>query len=319
MLRRMNQQPPLTDTNSARIPFRVPAVRHLAWMCRVPQLISSPIKFDPGNYLPADAVARLRAWDAEPDHGPAILTELPAKRLGLYFERLYACLMEDVLGWEILLQNQPILGEGRTLGELDFIVRNPADGLIEHHEIAVKFYLGYRRANRDGPLWYGPNARDRLDLKSGKMTDRQSQLTERPETRDLLASLGINAPIRPRLFMPGYLFYPWGTQLSSPTGPAANHLRGSWLFIDELEQPGLAARHNTRHWVPLVKPHWLGPWHQDHVPARQPTEDALEMVRSKGIPRLFAIMEPDEAVGIWREASRVFVMPGAWPGKSNHG
>ncbi|WP_040474144.1 DUF1853 family protein [Marinobacter algicola] len=296
--------------------YHVPAVRHLAWMCRAPQLISSSMGFDPENYLPDDTVERLKVWDHAPHLGPSVLTEEPAPRLGHYFERLYECLMKDLLGWEILLKNQPVRNNGITLGELDFVVRNPADNVIEHHEIAVKFYLGHHETEKDKPLWYGPNARDRLDIKTRRLTDHQSQLTAKPEARNLLTSLGIDMPARPRIFMPGYLFYPLKTALPSPNSIPPGHLRGHWLYIDNLDAKdttGNKETTDTKHWIPLIKPHWLGPWRQQEAPDRNQTEDALDMVRSAGIPRLFAALEQCDD-GHWWETSRVFVVPNAWPG-----
>lgn len=285
-------------------------MRHLAWMCDAPQLISSAMGFDPKQYLPEGMEERLKAWDRAPHHGPDVLTEQPARRLGHYFERLYECLMQDLLGWEILLKNRPVRSNGITLGELDFIVRNPTDNSIEHHEIAVKFYLGYRDNGHDTPLWYGPNSRDRLDIKTLRLTDHQSRMTERPEARSLLTSLGIETPVRPRIFMPGYLFYPMGSALSPPENIPPGHLRGDWLYIDALD--GVDARH----WIPLIKPHWLGPWRQPHAPEHRHTEEALDVVRSAGIPRLFAALEQSPEDGYWREASRIFVVPGDWPAPS---
>ncbi|AHI32306.1 hypothetical protein SAMN04487868_107174 [Marinobacter salarius] len=301
--------------------YHVPAVRHLAWMCRAPQLISSPMGFNPENILPDDTEERLKAWDRAPQHGPEVLTEEPARRLGHYFERLYECLMRDLLGWEILLKNQPVRNNGITLGELDFVVRNPADNVVEHHEIAVKFYLGHLETGQDKPLWYGPNARDRLDIKTRRLTDHQSQLTEKPEARNLLTSLGIDTPARPRIFMPGYLFYHLTNALPSPDNVPPGHLRGHWLYIDNLdakETTGNEKTTDTKHWVPLIKPHWLGLWRQEEAPDQNQTEDALEEVRSAGIPRLFAALERSED-GDWREMSRVFVVPSEWPGLPRRG
>ncbi|MCL7943983.1 DUF1853 family protein [Marinobacter sp. ATCH36] len=292
----------------AHLDYRVPAVRHLAWMCHAPQLISSPMGFVPEKYLPADAEERLRAWDNEPRLGPAVLTEQPARRLGHYFERLYQCLMEDLLGWEILLKNQPVRSNGITLGELDFVVRNPVDNAVEHHEIAVKFYLGYRETAQQTALWYGPNSRDRLDIKTQRLISHQSQLTGRSEARSLLKSSGIETPARPRVFMPGYLFYPSGEPMPPPADVPPDHLRGEWLRIDE-------ASHTSR-WIPLIKPHWLGPWRQRQPPDPQQAEEALEVVRSAGIPRLFAVLEQSPDDGFWQESSRLFVVPETWPGSS---
>lgn len=320
----MNQQPQNTpfanDFSAAIAQYRVPAVRHLAWMSRAPQLIGPAVRFDLSEHLPEDLEQRLRAWDKAPQTGPAVLTEKPAQRLGKYFENLYQCLLGELLGWDILLSNQPVRTNGITLGELDFIVRNPVDQAIEHHEIAVKFYLGYPAGHpgntRTGPLWYGPNASDRLDLKTARLISHQSRLTERPETRELLQGLAIPVPARARVFMPGYLFYPAGQPLPSPAGVAPNHLRGEWLGIDDLDRmnhAGTLPETLRGRWVPLVKPHWLGSWRQDAAPDKREAEQALAMVRSTGAPRLFAVLAHDSELGLWREHNRVFVVPATWP------
>ncbi len=317
----MQQRPDITvlskvlSTAHARAiaQYRVPAVRHLAWMCRTPQLVGSPVAFDLSDHLPENLEETLNAWDVSPETGPALLTETPPRRLGHYFENLYGCLLRDLLGWEILLRNQPVRSNGITLGELDFIVRNPGDQAIEHHEIAVKFYLGVSQA---GPLWYGPNASDRLDLKSERLVSHQSRLTERPETRDLLHALNIPTPGRARIFMPGYLFYPASQRIPSPIDAPPNHLRGEWLYIDELDRmshSGTLTEALSGRWVPLVKPHWLGPWLQEDPPEKHGAEEALEMVRSAGTPRLFAVLGDVPEQGLWREHNRVFVVPGIWP------
>ncbi|MCL1484758.1 MAG: DUF1853 family protein [Marinobacter sp.] len=157
-----------------------PAIRHLAWLCSSPQLLQCPLSFTPQRYLPNDYLATLLNWDAHPQNAPALLGEPPQKRLGHYVERLYRVLLENLLGWDILLQNQQIHSDGRTIGELDFVVYNRHRQRIEHHEIAIKFYLGHTQ-------WFGPNAHDRLDLKTRSLLDQQSQRSQTPEARELLA------------------------------------------------------------------------------------------------------------------------------------
>ena len=130
-------------TANNQIPeLKTPAIRHLAWLCRAPQLLHSSLTFEPARYLPVDADKTLRLWDQNPETAPALLKEAPQKRLGFYFERLYRVLLQDLLGWDILLQNQQIQSNGRTIGELDFVVHNRLEDRIEHHEIAIKYYLG---------------------------------------------------------------------------------------------------------------------------------------------------------------------------------
>lgn len=292
--------------------YRTPAVRHLAWMCSTAQLLADPLVVDLQAYWPEDLYARLDTWDADPAAGPAVLTEPANRRLGIYFESLYACLLSDILGWELLVRNLPIRHAGITLGELDFIVRNAHTGSVEHHEIAVKFYLGYVQpgsAAEPGDVrWYGPNARDRLDLKTRRLLDEQSQRCALPETAAALRLAGIEQPHISRIFIPGYLFYPIDVQVQTASWVPANHSRGIWAYLDDI------MRLDTNHWVPLRKPHWLGPLVQPAAPDQDERERAFAEIRLAATPRLFAQLQQDPASGNWREVQRIFVMPARWPG-----
>lgn len=288
------------------LPWR--PVDHLAWLCRAPQLLDSPLRFPLTDYLPDDWQARLAHWSADPAARPQCLAEPANPRLGYYFERLYECVLTQLLGWELVTRNLQVReAGGRTLGELDFVVRNPGTGAVEHHEIAVKFYLGYPQ-NQAGTRWYGPNSHDRLDLKVGRLLDHQSRSGERAETRALLAELGVREPVVPRVFMPGYLFYPAGQVVRLPDFVPANHLRGHWLYHHQTRTL------DTRHWVPLHKPHWLGPWHQAEEPDGGVARLALADVQERNRPRLFAALAQSPDTGLWQETARTFVVPSAWPG-----
>lgn len=294
----------LTDIHSLTR-FRTPAIRHLAWMLGAPNLFSSPLNLQFSDVPPLlDHLAR---WDRAPDTAPVALLQTPEKRLGQYFERLYACLLTDVLGWEMLGRNLPVRGEGRTLGELDFVLRHPQTGQVEHHEIAVKFYLGHPSPTTGEPLWYGPNAKDRLDIKTAHLLGHQSHMIERPETLAALERAGIEPPTNIRLFMPGYLFYPRHRDWSPPSNIPSNHWRGRWCYRDTLTEA------DTRHWVTLRKPHWLGPWVQTEAPSSDDTLATLHTVNEQGRPRLFAAMTFDAERSLWVETERTFVVPSQWP------
>lgn len=196
--------------------------------------------------------------------------------------------------------------EGRTLGELDFVVHNRDEDRVEHHEIAVKFYLGVANADSSSALWYGPNAQDRLDLKIKRLLTHQCRMTERPEARQLLESQGIEQPY-PRLFMPGYLFYPRGSELSAPTNTPASHCRGEWCRAESL------AEEDVLDWVMLQKPHWLGRYQSDTTPDSHDAAAALKAVQLGAPPRLFAQMAPYSSGNGWEEVRRIFVVPARWP------
>jgi len=286
--------------------YRTPAIRHLAWLCQTSQLMRSPITFAPAQYLPSDYTDILKTWDQATETAPPMLLEPPQRRLGFYFERLYQVLLEDLLGWPVLLKNQQIQSLGRTLGELDFVVHNQTDDRIEHHEIAIKFYLGVAELV-DSTLWYGPNARDRLDIKTTSLLEQQSRRTQRPETLAVLAESHITGPLTARIFMPGYLFYPASQPVITPDYVPADHLRGHWMYARD------ARALNTSHWVVLNKPHWIGNWCQSEQPDIKHVLETLERVEKKGVPQLFAIMRQDHQTGNWLETDRVFVVPETWP------
>lgn len=304
------QSPGMQSPDLTRL--RNPAVRHLAWMCFTAQLLEGPQVMKMSAYLPEDLPARLARWDADPSAGPAVLTAPAHPRLGMYFESLYACLLTDVLGWDLLARNLPIRRAGITLGELDFVVRNPHTGAAEHHEIALKFYLGFPGTRATDSVqdlrWYGPNARDRLDLKTRRLLDQQSQRAALPEAAAALQQRGIEQPQVSRIFMPGYLFYPLNTEVQADAWVPDNHPRGLWCYLHD------ALTRDQRHWVPLRKPHWLGPWVQPGAPSADEREAALAEIRSADTPRLFAELCRDPLNGDWREVQRIFVMPARWPG-----
>jgi hypothetical protein len=285
-------------------------LRHLAWLLSAPPLWQEAWRWHLSPHEQDRIRMTLDHWAAHPEAGPAFLSDTPPPRLGLYFERLYDCLMTELLGWEKVINNLPIRGQGRTLGELDFIFRNPDTGELEHHEIAVKFYLGHPAPDGIEPLWYGPNARDRLDLKTRHLREHQSRLTRRPETTEALRALGIDTPRTARVIMPGYLFYPWQEDYPAPVQAPPDHLRGHWLYLEDIEQV------DTRHWVPLKKPHWLGPWMQTSTPDVKATQATLAQIHERATPRLFSALAPDPESGYWVERDRFFVMPGAWPDRA---
>ncbi|MBS3803898.1 MAG: DUF1853 family protein [Oleiphilaceae bacterium] len=288
--------------------WHTPAVRHLAWLCQTPSLIKAAQVFHPSHSLPADISELLRQLDEAPAPLLASLEYGQSRRLGQYFENLYGFFLTNILGWQVLLRNEPIRADsGRTLGELDYVVRNPASGRLQHHEIAVKFYLGLRRG--EDTLWHGPNARDRLDLKSRRILDHQSTMTHRPETLARLASHGLEPDIEPVLFMPGGLFYPEPPLARAHTPSWVNpaHQRDRWC-----RQEALSAR-DTSDWVPLIKPHWLGRYQCAEPPAPEFTARIINEMAEQQRPGLFARMAKRPDNQGYDEVERYFVVPGVWP------
>ncbi|OEY66969.1 DUF1853 family protein [Marinobacter sp. X15-166B] len=296
-------------TNCTRPLWNSPAVRHLDWLCHAQPLIDCGPVFAAFSELPADIDTRLHRLDRNPAPLVEHLARSASHRLGHYFESLYHFLLSEILEWPVLLRNTPIRDtHGRTLGELDFIVRNGRTGELEHHEVAVKFYLGLSHGQTT--RWYGPNAQDRLDIKTQRMLTHQCRMTERPETRAALDTAGLDGPIRSVLAKPGTLFSPHSPE-SGPARPPGwanpGHDRGGWVRLQQVTQL------DTRHWTLLIKPEWLSRHQHTAAPDAASTRAALTHIARDGRPRLFAEMTPRSDRRGYEEINRWFVVPDHWP------
>ncbi len=285
--------------------YSTPQVRHLAWICSAAQLYRGGDSFNPGSWLPDDWTLRLADWDQNPAGKPALLqSEVAPRKLGAYFEVLYQVLIEDLLGWKVEARNQQIIVEGRTLGELDFLVRNKNTGSLEHHEIAVKFYLGYPHPDDESVRWYGPNSRDRLDLKTQRLLEHQSTMALTDAGRGLLKRLGLDEPVVPKVFMPGYLFLPLGQPLALPDQVDTALATGSWQRYSQFEM-------GNELWVPLIKPDWLGPYLHLQQPDAELTTQWMKQCEARKQPCLLARVIPTDFG--WSEVARCFFVPDSWP------
>lgn len=276
-------------------------LRHLYWVCQAPSLIRHELVFDLTAALPEDWMQRMTTL-SRCGGLVRVLEQAATQRLGVYFEHLYACLITEVLGWELLARNVQISAGGRTLGELDFLVRHPGTGEVEHHEIAVKFYLG---AGAGDPRWYGPNSADRLDLKVKRLLEHQVNMAFHPASQTLLNQKGLPLPVRSRVFMPGYLFYPAARNCPLPAESADHPMHGFWYRASQCPL-------SLEQCVLLRKPDWLGPWQQSDQPDGVQAMAQAARIASGEPPRLFAQLKRDND-GMWRECARFFLVPPWWP------
>ncbi|WP_084784009.1 DUF1853 family protein [Marinobacterium aestuarii] len=248
---------------------------------------------------------------------PESLTALPGtssrRRLGLYYEDLVATLLNDALAPEPVHRNLQCVQGGITAGEFDFLYRSA--GQWFHLETAVKFYLccGDGSALSD---FVGPGRRDRLDIKWQRLQQHQLALAAHPTGKAALDRLGIESP-QPQLLMPGYLFYRAGGHAVSSLLHAdisAEHLRGWWLPIGELERLRSGAEHR---YAVLPKLGWL-------APARRADSSVMDwdglrthLLQHPG-PTLVAQLSRLVLQGspCWGETGRGFVMPDDWDHQS---
>ncbi len=247
------------------------------------------------------------AWAKEGIDNVILSEELLALRripIGRYFERLIQEWLGTREGVHKLQANLPVRSQGATLGEVDLMFET--QGRSFHWELAVKFYLG----TGDGltaSQWFGPQGRDRLDLKLKKLENHQLQLLSTPEGKSLVAERGLSPP-QSHALIKGYLFHPFSrwVQGNFPIPPEVNpkHARGFWVHQSEVGE--LATRHPR--WNCIPKNEWL-------ATARGPGSIAASELESwvtrffsedKRPPMLVAIDEDGQ------EVERGFAVPDDW-------
>lgn len=255
--------------------FRQTAVRDLAFALASPPLLSQwPTEFTPNRaidlpdhqfwkshfqrYLP-----RLRALDDDPTELNQTLAKLPSSRLGIRFEALLSFWLNDHSGdwhdFELLAKNIQLKDEKRTIGEVDFVIKNKLTDQIEHWELSLKFYLG------EGALqpyeWRGLNDRDTFGRKIKHTLQRQFNVDQihLPELGEMTIDKRI-AIFKGRLFYPDQVAESVKESLATWLHP--EHLRGTWGY--QLPREINWRRAARREWLtpepnpqPQIKPIYL--------------------------------------------------------------
>ncbi|MEQ3635960.1 DUF1853 family protein [Alcanivorax sp.] len=217
--------------------------RQLGWLIQAPALLRrSPFR-DAGSLLRREFLA-----DPTLLHRAAeqLQTQAAPSRLGLIFELWVAALVDASTGLERVASNLPVREQGRTLGELDMLVRDCLSGELWHWELALKFYLA------TAEQWYGPNRHDTLHRKAQHLYQQQLPRSRSEVARAQLAEQGweINGQA---LLTRGRLFYHHDTP-SEGEMPAAGHERGWWRTTHELDEGP---------WSIIDRPFWATPFMSD--------------------------------------------------------
>lgn len=253
----------------------------------------------PLPWLPQARRAALNRFFSQADIRSALeprllsqLTQLKSHRLGIYFEHLWAFAFTHHPDYELLAHNFPIRDEGKTLGELDFVVRHKPDNTVEHWEIALKFYLHVEN------YWVGPGLKDRLDIKLDRMRTHQLPIAQDSCATERLRDAGISLD-RQWALMPGRRFRPLNADFSTPPKPA------DFWWADLATFSRHFANTDLESWSLLPKPCWLAPVSGDLGSTPASGESLNEPLLVRG-PICIAACDHRG------ESTRGFVVPADW-------
>lgn len=302
--------------------FKTRAVRDLAWACFSPPLLLAERLEQPGYPLSDAGLAltpQRQSWlqmlDREPGPLQQFLAPRADGRLGLYFERLWHFFLGQDPAVELVAHNLPVREQGRTIGEFDCLYFCHQRQRHVHLELAVKFFLSYRRqttveAASQWCEWLGPNRQDRLDLKIEHLLQRQTRLGDHPAAQHCLRQLGIETLTR-EVDIKGYLFTATGDLLPPPQGFNPRRQLQHWVPIGKLS--AWLAQQPQQLFTILPRKLWLGQFNRGDATTETMAGALLlcqlqQHFSTASRPRLVACMDADGT-----EQQRLFVTGDAWP------
>ena len=216
--------------------YKHKTVRDLAWCLYSERIVDNALAID-DSMLEQDYISfekHLIELDKNPKPLIDFLANKNTHRLGYYFEQLVFYWLEVSSRYDLVENNIPVRTEkGISKGEVDLIVLDKTQGLHQHWELAVKFFLAYQNTNQDS-IYIGPNANDFLHLKLQKLQNHQCKILESTEGKRILKRLNIPA-IHTKLFIKGMLFYHPKQAFIIPKNIHNQHQQSWWIYLREAD------------------------------------------------------------------------------------
>ncbi|UZH55104.1 DUF1853 family protein [Salinimicrobium tongyeongense] len=164
--------------------------------------------------------------------------EIPAPRarvLGKRMEHFFACYVSHFTSEEILLQNQQVIQEKETLGEIDFLLKDTASEEIFHIELVFKFYIydpDTGISEKDHLI--GPNKRDNLNRKLERLQKRQFPLLFHEAAQNVLQAKGIDVQrVVQKMCFKASVFLPKKMRASALRNINPECVAGFWIKASE--------------------------------------------------------------------------------------
>ncbi len=173
--------------------YQRPYVRDLAYVLACPNVLTEWLDFAPHQNTHTVSVHSAHFWqqqfaayqqrleELDSTNAYQVLTRYLLKRpspnrLGFHFEGLLSFWLADGFArklhpYETLASNVQLYNGKQTTGELDLILYNHGENLVEHWELAIKFFMGSAPFAPEN--WVGINSKDNLQRKMTHMQTKQ--------------------------------------------------------------------------------------------------------------------------------------------------
>lgn len=169
--------------------------------------------------------------------------------LGKRMESFFELAIKYSDRYDLIASNIQVIDDGRTLGELDFLVRDISRNKVLHIELIYKLYI-FDPENADLG-WIGPNRRDSFSKKSTRLIRHQFPLLYQRATRTYLEKLGLNSEdIEQQICFKAKLF-PSGEHVNPFHNINPVCITGNWIKKEDLikrDDAGLYYSPKKRDW-----------------------------------------------------------------------
>ncbi len=157
--------------------------------------------------------------------------------LGKRVEYFFLAAIKNSPEYQIIANNIQISDKDRTLGELDFIVRELETSKILHIELMYKFYIYDPEISIEMERWIGPNRKDSLLQKIEKVKTNQFPLLRTPETEKYLKSKDIGSEdIKQEICFKASLFIPKKIESYNFSHINKECIVGFWVHLKDFNE-----------------------------------------------------------------------------------
>ena len=162
-------------------------------------------------------------------------------RLGHQMEYVFKQLVEHSEVYEIVLYNLQVSQGERTIGEIDFILKDKTRDKLIHVELTYKFYIIDPEISEPKHRIIGPNKRDMFFMKMEKIKNKQFPLLHSDEGAKALADKHIDhSKLEHQCCFKAQLFQAYGSNSVDIGRLNKDCLVGYWLRFDDFNKPEFA-------------------------------------------------------------------------------